>query len=128
MTSKSMNLEYSKRSASQQGMLRQAIRLGLLQAEEKKVTRFRVVSGLNNPLKLLVGDWAQANVRHSLAILFICFLFNLCMHQQQREGFYKITGKKRVGSNVWGRKKAEREGWKNMEKFQFICPSSKWCI
>lgn len=58
--------------------------LGLLQAEEKKVTRFRVVCGLNNPLKLLVGDWAQANVSHSLAILFICFLFNLCMHQQQR--------------------------------------------
>lgn len=37
------------------------------------------------------------------------------MHQQQREGFYKITGKKRVGSNIWGRKKAEWEGWKEKE-------------
>lgn len=36
MISKSMNLEYTKRSASQQGMLRKAVRLGLLKAEKKK--------------------------------------------------------------------------------------------
>lgn len=115
MTSKSMNLEYSKRSASQQGMLRKAVRLRLLKAEEKKITSFHVVCGLNNPLKLLVGDWVQANISHSLGILFICFLFKLCMHKQQREGFYKITGNERVGSNAWGKKKTEWEGWKEKE-------------
>lgn len=62
MTAKSMNLEYSKRSASQQGMLRKATRLGLPKAEEKKINSFHVVCGLNSPLKLLVGDWAQDNI------------------------------------------------------------------
>lgn len=104
--------EILKRSASQQGMLKKATRLELPKAEEKKITSFHVVCGFNNPLKLLVGDWAWDNISHSLAILFICSLFNLCMHKQQREGFYKITGKETVGSNGWGENKTEWEGWK----------------
>lgn len=57
MTSKSTNLEYLKRSASQEGMMRKAIRLGSQKAEEKKITRFQIICGPKNPLKLLVGDW-----------------------------------------------------------------------
>lgn len=52
------------------------------------------------------------------------------MHKQQREGFYKITGKETVGSNGWGKKRLSGKDGKNksMKKVQFICSSSKWYI
>lgn len=72
----------------------------------KKITSSHVVCGLNNSLKLLVGDWAQANISHSLAILFICFLFNLCMHNKEKDST-RSQERKELDQMYGGKKK----GW-----------------
>lgn len=119
MTSKSMNLEYLKRSASQEGMMRKAIRLGSQKAEEKKITRFQIICGPKNPLKLLVGDWHKPTLAiPQLFCLSVSCSTCACTNNKKKdsirsqEGWIKCMGEKK------GRLARKEGKKKSMKKVQ----------